>query len=88
MCKGYGTAVALVAIALLAICYLVVLSFMSWKQGYSWKEMDWQQRGTTSIADFLAASDIGKREIEVGGKMCVEYYSYKDGLPVKTLCQQ
>jgi hypothetical protein len=39
-------------------------------------------------ADFLAASDIGKREIEVGGKMCVEYYSYKDGLPVKTLCQQ
>jgi hypothetical protein len=57
-------------------------------QGYSWQEMDWHQRGSTSIADFFAASDIGKREITQEGKKCVEYFSYKDGLPVKVVCSK
>ena len=43
-----------------------------------------EKKGSTSISDFLAASDIGKRKIEKNGKKCLEYYSYKDGLTVKT----
>jgi hypothetical protein len=74
------------AVMLLVLGYFVLRGVASWNQGYSWKEMDWQQRGSTSIADFFAASDIGKRDVLVDGKTCVEYYSYKDGLPVKTVC--
>jgi hypothetical protein len=48
--------------------------------------MDWQQRGITLISDFFAASDIGKREIRQNGKKYIEYYAYKDGLPVKMVC--
>lgn len=48
--------------------------------------MGWQQDGNTSISDFFSASDIGKREVLHSGKMCIEYYAYKDGLPVKTVC--
>ncbi|MBC5765120.1 hypothetical protein [Ramlibacter albus] len=74
------------ALAVLAVMYLVVRIGASAMQGYSWQEMDWQQRGTTSIADFFKASDIGKRDVAKAGKDCVEYYAYKDGLPVKTVC--
>ena len=74
------------AVALLLLIYLAARSFASLRQGYSWSEMDWDQKGSTSLSDFLAASDIGNRERTSDGKNCVEYYSYKDGLPVKTVC--
>jgi hypothetical protein len=50
--------------------------------------MDWNQSGSTSITDFFAAADIGKRETMVDGKKCFEYYAYKDGLKVKVNCAQ
>jgi hypothetical protein len=50
--------------------------------------MDWNQDGTTSIAEVIYGSDIGKREVIRNQKTCVEYYAYKDGLPIKTACPQ
>lgn len=73
-------------LALLFLGYFVFRGVASWRQGYSWDEMDWSQKGSTSIADFFAASDIGKREVLVGGVPCTEYYAYKDGLPIKKIC--
>ena len=72
--------------ALLFVLYFVARSVASVRQGYSWSEMDWEQKGSTSLSDFLAASDIGKREVVKDGKKCAEYYAYKDGLAVKTVC--
>lgn len=73
-------------VCVLIVAYFFVRSISSLKQGYSWQEMDWHQRGKTSLSDFFAASDIGKREIIQGNKKCIEYYAYKDGLPIKTIC--
>lgn len=72
--------------ALLFVLYFVARSVASVRQAYSWSEMDWEQKGSTSLSDFLAASDIGKREVVKDGKKCAEYYAYKDGLAVKTVC--
>ncbi|TFZ05532.1 hypothetical protein EZ313_02335 [Ramlibacter henchirensis] len=80
-------AVPAVVIALIG-AYLVIRIVASLLQGYPWKDMDWAQHGGTSIGDFLAASDIGKRQINRDGKDCVEYFSYKDGLPVKVVCSK
>ncbi|PPU93136.1 hypothetical protein [Xanthomonas albilineans] len=74
------------AMVVLSLIYLSVKSFASFRKGYSWSEMDWDQKGSTSLGDFWRASDIGKREIIKDGRKCVEYYAYKDGLPVKTMC--
>lgn len=79
--------VPLVLITLIG-AYLVIRIVASLMQGYSWQEMDWRQRGSTSIDDFFAASGIGKREINQEGKKCVEYFAYKDGLPVKVVCSK
>lgn len=78
--------VAAVVICVLVVAYFAFRGISSLNQGYSWEEMDWQQRGKTSLSDFFAASDIGKREIVKGNKKCIEYYAYKDGLPIKTVC--
>ncbi|KWS31262.1 hypothetical protein ACTACM_06885 [Pseudomonas fragariae (ex Marin et al. 2024)] len=82
---------SLMALGVLFFLILIYASFkayLSWSQGYSWQEMDWRQQGNTSIIDFFDASEIGKREVILGGNVCVEYYSYKDGLPIKTTCQK
>ena len=56
------------------------------RQGYSWQGMDWNQDGATSISEFFATSDVGMRDIIQDGGKCIEYFAYKDGLPVKTVC--
>ncbi len=75
-------------IVFLVFGYLFLRGAASWRQGYSWNEMDWSQKGSTSLADFFAASDIGKRETNVNGVACTEYYAYKDGLPIKMICHK
>ena len=77
-----------IAFGILVVMYFVLRGISSWRQGYSWQEMDWEQRGKTSIGDFFAASDIGKREVMQNGAKCIEYYAYKDGLPIKTVCSK
>ncbi|MEB0048790.1 MULTISPECIES: hypothetical protein [unclassified Pseudomonas] len=73
-------------VMVLLVLYFVARSVASARQGYSWSEMDWEQKGNTSLGDFLAASDIGKREVVKDGKKCAEYYAYKDGITVKIVC--
>ena len=79
-------AIVCAAIVLAIIAYPITRSIASFRQGYSLAEMDWNQKGSTTLSDFLEASDIGKREVLKDGKKCVEYYAYKDGMPVKTVC--
>jgi ABC-type antimicrobial peptide transport system permease subunit len=74
------------AILVLLAGYLALRSIGSLKKGYGWAEMDWNQDGRTSISEFLASSDIGRRAAHRDGQECVEYYAYKDGLPVKVVC--
>jgi hypothetical protein len=49
--------------------------------------MDWDNKGTTSLSDLFAASEIGKKEVRrADGSTCTVYFAYKDGSPVKTVC--
>lgn len=73
-------------ILLTGIFYAGVIAVASWRQGYSWTEMDWNQDGSTSIVEFLQAGNIGKRPTGAGVKRCTEFFSFKDGLPVKIIC--
>jgi len=72
--------------AFIAICYLAVLVYTSWGKGFPWEDMDWNQNGETSLAEFFRTTDVGVREIQKDGKTCKEYYDYKDGLPIKIVC--
>lgn len=82
---GKIKSILFIALILLLI-YFFARGIASWRQGYSWSEMDWNQKGSTSLIDFFIASDIGEREITINGKPCFEYYAYKDGINIKTQC--
>jgi len=75
------------AFALLVIVYFLCVTFSALNNHYSWKSMDWNEDGTTSIFEFFHSSDVGKREIKIDNKVCTEYFSYKDGLPIKQVCE-
>jgi len=80
------TGALVVAVLLITVLYLGVRGYHAYRQGYSWKEMDWDLDGSTSLSEFLRSSDIGKRKVMQNGVECVEYYAFKDGLAVKTVC--
>lgn len=77
---------SVIAICLMVVLYLLVRGAVSFKKGYSWAEMDWNQDGSTTITEFFESSDIGTRSITKDGKECVEFFSFKDGLTVKVVC--
>ena len=76
------------AVCIWVAAYFALRAISSFKQDYSWQEMDWNQDGNTTIGEFFAASDIGKREVTQDGRKCMEYYAYKDGLSVKVVCKK
>jgi hypothetical protein len=77
-----GIFLVLVSVVLIIFFYIGVL------QGYSWKEMDWNCNGTTTLTEILQSTDIGKRNISINKNSCIEYFSYKDGLTIKVICPE
>jgi hypothetical protein len=83
--KKHSIIISFTLLSLLMI-YLACRSFSAINNDYSWSEMDWDGSGSTSIFEFFMASDVGKRVINLDDKECQEYFSYKDGLTLKTVC--
>jgi hypothetical protein len=52
----------------------------------TWRGMDWNEDGSTSLGELFEAVDIDERTVVVDGEECIEHFSYKDGLPVRTDC--
>ncbi|WP_404465209.1 hypothetical protein LG331_02975 [Vreelandella aquamarina] len=63
--------------------YIVVNLGLGVMKGYSWNDMDWNENGTVGLHEIMRAKDIGLRKSERG---CKEYFSYKDGQPIRTVC--
>jgi hypothetical protein len=74
------------ALLVLIAIYYCFRFIAAYNNGYSWEEMDWNKDGSTSFSELIESSDVGKRAVEVDGKNCVEYFAFKDGLPLKTVC--
>ncbi|MCG8640629.1 MAG: hypothetical protein MI862_12900 [Desulfobacterales bacterium] len=76
------------AFVLICVIYYAARIFASYQKGYQSEEMDWNQDGRTSIAEIIKSSDVGSRPQIVGDVECVEYFFYKDGLPIKVVCPE
>ena len=55
---------------------------------FSWSEMDWLDRGHTTLSDVYTAIERDKRTFVQGDKVCTDYYSIRDGMTVKTVCRE
>jgi hypothetical protein len=87
---GWVKSIAIVVpltLLVLIVLYFGARSIAVFEKGFSWREMDWNSDGVTSISEFFESSDIGKREVVVNGHNCIDYFAYKDGLTVRLDCQ-
>jgi len=55
--------------------------------GYSLKEMDWNQDGITTPGEILSSMDVGVRYVCKEGKVCTDYFAYKDGQTIRMDCR-
>jgi hypothetical protein len=83
--RGYLALIAVTLCALAAVPFSVRVASVWWF-GYSWHEMDWNDDGATTLAEVFRGIDMGKRTAYREGVRCVEYFDYKDGLPVRVDC--
>jgi len=70
---------------LLLLCGYGVILF---KSPIPYDVVDRDNSGIVSILEALDSLDIGKREVVLNGRNCLEYYWLKDGLPAHTSCTQ
>lgn len=69
-----------------AFIYVGALIVANWMSDHSSADSDWNSDGKTTLFELFEGIDIGKRELVIQNLNCVEYFAYKDGLPIKTLC--
>lgn len=74
--------IGLVVIPVLA--YLVLYIFALFNSD----EMDINNDGFITPTEAGYFDDSGKREIEINGKKCIDYFAYKDGLSLKVTCEE
>ena len=67
-----------------------VFLYYSWiiDPRYTLEEMDLDSSGLVSYSEADYVTNSGERKIVVSGKSCIEYFAYKDGLPIKTVCNE
>ena len=70
---------------LLTALYFIIFIGLGLSKDYKWSDMDWDNSGMVSVFEVMDAVDIGLRK---SAKGCREYYSLKDGLPVKDVCSE
>ena len=74
------------AVASLTIAYFAFLAALATRSGLSWREMDFDHDGGTSVGEFFTAADVSTRPVQQGSRTCTEYFLLKDGSPVKLSC--
>lgn len=74
----------LILILVCVIGYFSLFLTLGLLKGYNWDDMDWDNSGMVGVFEIMRSTDIGMKENEKG---CKEYYSQKDGLTVKEICE-
>lgn len=83
---GPKTLAAIIVVGATLVPVVGPIAWATLATGYPVRDRDWNQDGETTVAEFLAAADVGSLRIKRGGQTCIEYFSFKDGLPVRIVC--
>jgi hypothetical protein len=80
-----GKAIAFTATGLVG-SYWVFFGWMVYASPLSYAEMDINYDGKVEFFEADYASSYGERSVKKAGLKCIEYFAYKDGLPLKVVC--
>jgi hypothetical protein len=80
--------VSIALVVLLAgppIAYALFLASLAFGN-HEWFEMDWDGDGRVTLPEIVEGADVGRRSVLVQGRACTEFFTFKDGLPIRTDC--
>ncbi|HEX5817560.1 MAG TPA: hypothetical protein VFY20_01680 [Gemmatimonadales bacterium] len=70
----------------LAVIYYSYLAVNVSRSPYSWREMDWNGDGRTTLGEFFATTDVIRRPVTEGGRACDELVSARTGRRYRMEC--
>jgi hypothetical protein len=71
---------------ILAALYYGRLAYEVQQTRYTWKEMDWNGDGRTSIREYFQTVDVLERKVERDGVECLELYEARRGKVLRVEC--
>jgi hypothetical protein len=71
----------------LVVAYWIIFGWMVYQSPLAYGAMDFNHDGEVSYSEAGYASSFGTRMFVDHGRHCTEYFAYKDGLPLKTVCR-
>jgi hypothetical protein len=80
-------AILLTVVGLVGGCW-VLFGWMVYTSQLPYAEMDINHDGKVEFFEAAYVSSYGELPIEKGGLKCIEYFAYKDGLPLKVVCSE
>lgn len=76
----------IIILSFLFIVYILPYRFLVGSP-FSFDEMDINKNGYLSPTDAGYYADYVTKKYEKEGKKCIEYYAYKDGSELKSICK-
>ena len=70
----------------LALLHTAFLAVVAARSRYSWREMDWDGDGRTTVREALATAEVVERPVERDGRRCVELMWARTGRPIRIEC--
>jgi hypothetical protein len=70
----------------LAVLYYAYLALNVSRSPYTWREMDWNADGRTSLGEYFATTDVLRRPVTRDGRACTELVSARSGKSYRTEC--
>jgi hypothetical protein len=71
---------------ILAVLYYGWLSVAVLRTRFSWRDMDWNGDGRTTIGEFFQTADVIERPTERNGQTCVELVWTRKGTVLRVEC--
>lgn len=71
---------------ILAVLFYGKLAIAVQQTRFTWKEMDWNGDGRTTISEYFQTADVLERKVERDGKECVELFSARSGKVLRVEC--
>jgi hypothetical protein len=71
---------------ILAVLYYSWLSVAVVRTRFSWRDMDWNGDGRTTVGEFFQTADVIERPVEQRGLQCVELVWSRNGTVLRVEC--
>jgi hypothetical protein len=71
---------------ILGVLYTGWLAILATACHYSWREMDWNADGHTTVREVLATADVLERPVKDQDRVCTELFWAKGGVRIRLEC--